>query len=95
MQAIFLGLYALVIAGLPVWVTNLKIALFFPWDRFTMPMMIGASILLVGLIELLTWKRLQSAILVGIAVGIAAGMHFQTALLFAKIGWHKGIFSGN
>ena len=83
-QAILLGLYALIIAGLPVWVTNLKIALFFPWDRFTMPMMIGASFLLVGLIELLTWKRLQTAILVGIAVGIAAGMHFQTALAFRK-----------
>jgi len=84
LQAILLGLYALVIAGLPMWATNLKIALFFPWDRFTTPMMIGASLLLAGLIEMLTWNRLQSAILVGIAVGIAAGMHFQTALEFRK-----------
>jgi hypothetical protein len=83
-QAILLGLFALIIAGIPMWVTDLKIALFFPWDRFTTPMMIGASLLLAGLIEMLTWNRLQSAILVGIAVGVAAGMHFQTALAFRK-----------
>jgi hypothetical protein len=83
-QVTLLGLFALLIAGFPIWTTNLKIALFFPWDRFTTPMMIGASLLLVGLIELLTWKRLQSAILIGIAVGIAAGMHFQTALAFRR-----------
>ena len=53
LEAILLGLYALVVAGIPIWMTNLSISLSFPYDRFTLPMMVGASILLVGLIVLL------------------------------------------
>ena len=84
LQALLLGFFALVVAGIPIWMTNLRITLSFPWDRFTVPMMIGASLLLTGLIEVLTWKRMQSAILIGIAVGVAGGMHFQTSLKFRK-----------
>jgi len=84
LQAITLGLIALFVSGIPIWVTNLQISLLFPWDRFTLPMMIGASLLIVGLVEMITWKRYQRAILIGIAIGVAAGMHFQTALEFRK-----------
>jgi len=74
-QAIVIGLYSLAISGWPIWVTNLHIELEFPWDRFTLAMMLGTSLILVGLIELITRTYLQAAILVGIAAGLAAGMH--------------------
>ncbi len=54
LQTILIGLYALLIAGIPFWPTDLRIELFFPWDRFTLPMMFGASLLLVGLFEAVT-----------------------------------------
>lgn len=83
-QAVLIGLFSLLIGGAPVWMTNLRIELFFPWDRFTLPMMLGVSLFLVGLIDLLTKTRVQSAILVGIAVGIAAGSHYENTLTYRK-----------
>ena len=44
-QAILVGLFALLIGGWPFWATDLPIMLVFPWDRFTLPMMVGGSIL--------------------------------------------------
>jgi hypothetical protein len=84
LQMILLGLYSLVIAGIPFWMTNLSISLSFPWDRFTIPMMLGASLLLVGLIEILPIKHWQTLTIIGIAAGLAAGMHFQNALSYRK-----------
>lgn len=82
--ATFLGLYALLVAGLPFWMTGLRIMLSFTRDRFTLPMMLGTSLLLVGLIELLAHSRLQSVLFVGVLVGLGAGLHFQTALTYHK-----------
>lgn len=84
LEAILLGVYALLVGGSLIWMTNLRIELSFPWDRFTLPMMLGTSLLSVGLIDLLTRTRLQSALIVGIAVGLAAGLHFQVALSYRR-----------
>jgi hypothetical protein len=84
LQAIMLGGYALLLGGIPPWMTNMPIALSFPWDRFTLAMMLGASLIFAGLIELLTRTRLQSILIVGVSVGIAAGLHFQTAQSYRK-----------
>lgn len=84
LQVILLGVVALLLGGIPPWATDMQISLSFPWDRFTLPMMLGVSLLFVGLIELLTRTRLQSIIIVGVSVGIAVGLHFQTALSYRK-----------
>ncbi len=84
LQALLIGVFALLVGGLPIWVTNLRMELFFPWDRFTLTMMLGASLLVAGLIEILARKRWQSAILAGVLVGLAAGMHYQSALTYRK-----------
>ena len=83
-QAVGLGLFALLLAGIPIWPTDLRIELFFPWDRFTLPMMLGASLLLVGLFELIGWRLWLSILLVSAAAGLGAGLHFQNALEFRK-----------
>ncbi len=83
-QAIFLGIYALFIAGWPFWVTDLLIDLRFPWDRFTLAMMFGASVLIAGIISLLTKKRITSAIITGVLVGLAVGVHFETGLAYMR-----------
>ncbi|MBN1149194.1 MAG: hypothetical protein JXA78_18180 [Anaerolineales bacterium] len=85
-QAMGLGLCALLLGGAPIWATNLQMELFFPWDRFTLPMMAGVSLLLAGLIGLLPGARRVGVVVVGIAVGLAAGWHFQVALTY-RVEW--------
>ncbi len=80
LQAILLGALSLLVGGIPVWTTNLHLELAFPWDRFTIAMMLGASMLLFGLIQLLTWKPWQTLLLTGLIVGLGAGWHYQVAL---------------
>jgi hypothetical protein len=80
LQASLLGALALLLGGIPVWTTNLKLDLAFPWDRFTIAMMLGAALLLFGLVQLLTWKSWQTLLLTGLIVGFGAGWHFQVAL---------------
>ena len=79
-QAIIAGGFALLVGGWPFWPTNLRIELFFPNDRFTTPLMVGASLLLGGFIALIPRRRFLSAILVSVLVGLAASMHFQGAI---------------
>ena len=82
-QAISISVFALIVAGIPFWTTFLPVTLSFPRDRFTLPFMLGSSILVVGLIEALPRLfRYQNIVLVGVAVGLAAGMHFQTSLSY-------------
>ncbi len=80
LQANLLGALALLLGGIPVWATNLQLYLAFPWDRFTIAMMLGASLLLFGLVQLLTWKSWQTLLLTGLIVGFGAGWHYHVAL---------------
>ncbi len=83
-QAIGLGIYSLFIGGWPFWATNLPIELYFPWDRFTLPMMFGASLLLVGVISLLARNRAQKIILVSLLIGLGASWQFRNANTFRR-----------
>jgi hypothetical protein len=87
-QAILVGLFALLIGGWPFWATDLPIMLVFPWDRFTLPMMVGGSILVVGLIDLVLRRRLLKVLVLSSLVGLAVGYHFHTGLEYRKI-WNK------
>lgn len=85
LEAIGLGLYALLVGGWPIWVTDLRIDLVFPWDRFTLLLMAGACILFVGLVELLIHRRrLLKVVILGLAVGFAAGSHFLVAMTYRQ-----------
>jgi hypothetical protein len=73
-QALAVGGWALLIGGIPFWVTEYPITLSFPWDRFTLPMMVGTSLVLTSVIELLVRPvRIKTAIL-ALLVGLAIGM---------------------
>ncbi len=86
-QAIAIGAYCLLIAGWPFWTTDLPIGLDFPWDRFNLTMMLGASLLLAGLIDLIRRPRILGLILLSLAVGIAAGYQVQVANDF-RLEWN-------
>ena len=83
-QAAGLGLVALLLGGWPFWATSLRIELIFPWDRFTLALLPGASLLLVGLLEWLLrpiWPRM---LILALAIGLAVGLQFQYANAFRR-----------
>jgi hypothetical protein len=83
-QAILTGIYALFIGGWPFWSTNLPIELRFPWDRFTIPMILGTSLLFVGIIELIFKSHTIKVVIMSVLVGLAVGSHFQNANLYRR-----------
>jgi hypothetical protein len=82
-QAIIGGLVAILAGGLPIWLGNRFIKLGAEFDRYALPAMIGACILLVGLIQMTIKTRLQQIIVVGVFVSLAVGFHFRTATRFS------------
>jgi hypothetical protein len=84
LSALAIGVFSLMLGGWPFWATYLPIKLKFPWDRFTLPMMFGASLALAGVLASIRlpvrWKNL---ILAGV-VGLSAGMHLQVANIYRQ-----------
>lgn len=79
-QPAVLGVLALLIAGGPFWLTDLQVGLVFPNDRFTLPFMLGASMVVAALLVLLPAPRWSKAILLGIGLGFAIGAQYQYAI---------------
>lgn len=73
--ALGLGLFLLPFAGAPFWLTGLTISLAHPASRFTLPFMLGVSLIFAALIELISWPRLRYLAL-ALLVGLAAGRQF-------------------
>ncbi len=84
LKSMLIGALALIAAGIPIWPTNLRITLYFPYDRFTLPGMFGAALLLVGLVEAVQLKRFQNIFLFSLICGFTAGFHYQNALSFRQ-----------
>jgi hypothetical protein len=66
-----LGLVAMLMAGGPFWLTGLEVGLAHPANRFTLPFMLGASLLFGGLIELIParFRVGVAALLIALAAG--------------------------
>jgi hypothetical protein len=73
-QAILLGVYASVVGLLPVWFTGRDMFKGVYADRFTLPAMFGASVLLVGLVA---GKRSVRYGLLALMVGLAIGTNLR------------------
>jgi hypothetical protein len=78
-----LALLALGLAGWPFWLTNVPFSLAFAYDRFTLPFMLGACLLLTGLIALLPGHVLRWLVLAGL-VGLGIGFQYQTGLAYRQ-----------
>lgn len=85
LQAGLVGVYALLIGGWPVWVTDLRLELAFPWDRFTLALIPGSVLLIISIVGLLTVPRPWVAIAaISLLVGISAGMHLHNGLTYRR-----------
>ena len=93
LQALGVGLVGIFLAGWPFWITRLPIALAFPNSRFTLPFMLGVSLALAALLQLLpVWRWLKIALL-AVALGFAVGLQFTIALNYrVQWSWHTAMF---
>jgi len=73
--SIGLGVFILLVAGWPFWLTGVPVSLGFPANRATLSFMLGVSLLLAGLLSLLPNR--WDWILLAVFVSLAAGRQFQ------------------
>ena len=80
---IFIGFIALLLAGLPFWIANLKIIIGFDLEnRFALPFSFGASFLVAGLLLLISNKTKANIFLFSLICAMSIGFHFLHANLF-------------
>jgi tetratricopeptide (TPR) repeat protein len=80
LTALLVGLFAMLAGGWSFWVTDLRLELSVPWDRFTQPLMLGTCLVIVGLLNLLIRPVLPKIILIAALAGVSAGVHLFNAL---------------
>ncbi|MEI7990693.1 MAG: hypothetical protein WCI88_16820, partial [Chloroflexota bacterium] len=78
------GCLTLLAGGWAYWIINLPFRLVFPYDRTSLPMFLGVSLLITGLMEILLRSRLQKIILLSLLVALAAGSHLLNAAEYVK-----------
>jgi hypothetical protein len=82
-----IGLAAMLAGGSIFWLTGIPVSLEFPWDRSTLPFMLGACLALTGLIEMAFTPRYRPVVAAGL-VALAIGMHFANAQEY-RAEWQK------
>jgi len=87
-EAMILGSGALMVGPIPFWVTGLDIKLSFPFDRLTLPMMMGSSLLLAGFLAIAIRNRGAKIALFALIVGLGVGNHFQNGVTY-RIDWFQ------
>jgi len=83
-QALLVGGAALLLAGWPFWLTNVPFSLDFAYDRFTLPFMLGVSLALAGIFDLLPLWRPAKGLLLALLVALAAGWQVETASAYVR-----------
>jgi hypothetical protein len=78
-----LGGVAILLAGWPFWLIRFPVTLGFPSDRFTLPFMLGVSLLAAGLLDLVPIPALKVGLLAAL-VGLAAGRQVMLADAYAR-----------
>ncbi len=82
-QAGFIGLVFWGLSGGSVWIIGIVPQLNFSIDRFMLPFMLGASLLLASMIALIKSRRAQM-ILMALLVGFAVSRHFRLEDIFRR-----------
>jgi hypothetical protein len=76
-QAFILGLLAMLLGSLPAWLLDRQVITGLYSNRFTLPAMFGASVLIAAFIEWLSARRASGVILLSLLVGLASGFHLR------------------
>lgn len=79
-QMLCIGVFGLLLAGVPFWVTGVPTNLLFPSDRFNLPLFLGSVLVLAGLLSLLSgrrWANLLLALAVSLTSTFALSRQYQ------------------
>ncbi|MGW8251273.1 MAG: hypothetical protein ACWGO1_11575, partial [Anaerolineales bacterium] len=83
---VVVGLASLLAAGWPFWFVGLPVdTQLVGGSRFTISFMFGASLLIVGLLDLLLRRTWLKIVIVSAIVGLAIGYHFRDANYYRQI----------
>lgn len=77
-QGLWVGTLAILLGGLPVWITDRQIIVGLWSDRFSLAPMFGAVILLVWLVDWLGGKTRRKALFLGLLLGLAVASQVRT-----------------
>jgi hypothetical protein len=83
-HSLLISLVALLLAGLPFWLTFIPIGLAFPNDRFTLPFVLGVALFWVSLLNLLPIRRRVQIGILLITVTLAASYQLRTGIQFQR-----------
>ena len=87
-QALLLGAWSLLVAGMPVWTTLLPLRLVFPWDRLTLPFMVGSSLVAGSALLLVARSRWVAAGVAALLIGLGAAFHAANTTSYVR-DWDK------
>jgi hypothetical protein len=79
LQAAVIGMISIICGMLPIWLTDRQLMVGMHSDRFGMPAMLGASLLVVAFFSWLGISQTKRLFFVCLLVGMAAGEHLRTA----------------
>jgi hypothetical protein len=83
-QALLLGLWSVLVAGIPVWVPLLTVRLEFPRDRFTFAFMLGSSMLAAASVLLAARRRALAIGVAALLLGLGAAFHAANAVSYVR-----------
>jgi len=78
-KPLVLGMLASVVAFIPFWAADLEVKFVFPNDRLTLPVMMGASLILVSVIFLVVRNRPLRSFLLAAFIGLSLGVQYKNA----------------
>ena len=90
---VLVGLVSLLASGWPFWFVDLPVdTQLTGGSRFTISFMFGASLLLVGLLDLLIRRTWLKIVFVSAIAGLAIGYHFRDANYYRQIHYNQAEF---
>ena len=84
-QAILVGLFAFLVSGWPIWLTGLHMRMGFPWDRYSLALAVGTTLMLAGLVDVLCGQSrsqrdlARKAAVISLMLALAVGFQYNTA----------------
>ena len=78
------GIFLILLAGIPIWATDLPIKLEFAWDRLTLPFALGASLFITGLLFSIIKKPTSLILFFSLMTGLSSGFHLDNSYQYLE-----------
>ena len=83
-QALYVGVFSLFMGMIPVWLTGRQVSLGLFSDRFSIPALVGACLIIVSILNILIPHWPYKVLIFSIIIGMAAGILFRSGNDFRR-----------